>query len=205
MWGGRVRNVGRGRMGLVVGIAIITIFTFGIIFFMSLHHQSTMVPSTETIGSGDFFTVPIPIKEDAIHLTIRVDMDANHEMDIYLLEGERMDDIFAYMDGETPAVRSAVAHQGVVEWKVPESEFPDGLLLVIDNTNRGEVPATGGDIGFIYSLEIVSLADPFSSPGFYVVLMVTGVMLGLVVLTYVGTRKAETPPPEGPPPPEPGY
>ena len=200
-----MRDVGRDRLTLVVMIAIIMIVVFGVVFYLNLYTEGTIGPDSDSLGSGNFNTFPVHIGEDAIRVTIRVDMDADHELDIYLLEGERMDDIFAYLSGETPAVRSAVAHQGVVEWSVPESEFQDGLFLVIDNTNRGEVPATGGSIDYVYSLEMESMADPFSNPGFYVWLLVTGVMLGIVVLTYMGNRKSGSPPPSGPPPPEPGY
>ena len=193
MRGERTRNVGRDRFGLVVGLAIIGISLFGVFFSLNLYNQATMGPSAETLSSGDFISVPIHIEEDAIRIIVRVDMDADHEMDIYLLEGERVDDPSSFMNEDTPAVRSAVAHQRIVEWSVPESEFREGLCLVIDNTDRGEVPATEVSIDFVFSVEMGSWANTFTNIGFYVWLMVTGVMLGIVVLTYRSTRGSKAP------------
>ena len=149
-------------------------------------------PST-TWELGGFGYTQIPVDDDDARAVITVEVESTYRFDVYLFE-ERPDSIWNLQHGPD-AIREGLVGDGrSVEWSVDMDEYgTEGLWVVLDNTDHGEVPVAPGGTIYTETIRIDYYRSLWEMPEFWVLvlLMVLATVVGLFLLHIARTETDE--------------
>lgn len=151
----------------------------------------------------------VDIHERARSVTIELDFTTDEEFDVYLVRTEVMEDR-PFDDAPPPHLRHMVAGRGPVVWEVGRDEFgPQGLTLVDENMDYGDVARTTRDLAYTRVMVVRNHLDPRTSIPLYLLPVFIGTLVALLLwyrrlpkeVVEVFDRSGQMPPPavpEGP-------
>jgi hypothetical protein len=172
------------RTGLLVVFLFLLLVTMvaAVLFLITYGEEAQIMGGVERTWSyGGFSQTEIPLQDDTERVVIEVEVESDHQFDVYLVGEEPGGTDFILGDPET--VRQGVAGNGsTVEWEVNRDDFgPDGLIFILDNTDTGEVPLAPEGTAYQETIHITSYRSIFAYPVVWllVVFAISTVMVGV--------------------------
>jgi hypothetical protein len=162
---------------LVVGLGLLVVTT------------TTVVddPKHDTVGYINGYAVKIP--GNAVSVTLRIDIDSDQALDLYLVNGDQLLQMLELDDDvEVPSLDHVVVNGSEVVWALKEENWEDTTIhVVVDNTGRGEVPWSTTEVQYTLRMTTVSRSSVLEHPLFYIwiaVIVASFVVCGLEYRRY---------------------
>jgi hypothetical protein len=158
---------------------ILIIIVMGLLLTHEFSDTGGSLYESDEIESGSIQTYPIEFDDHVQRLEIDVGILNIEEIDMFLAAApnQRTEDL-----SEMRILRSGVDRRDHIYWTVDTDEVGDGvLLLVTDNTDEGEIPATNGSIRVTTRMQMNVYPSLFSLPLTIGLIIISFVYIGLLV------------------------
>jgi hypothetical protein len=170
---------------LYVGILIVIVT--GLLVTEEFYDFGDSIYSWDEIESGSIQTHPLDFDVNFARIEMRIDVLHVQDIDVYLVEApnEQSDDL-----NDMRIIRSGVYRHDYYEamnlhWTVDSDELGDGvLLLVVDNTDEGVVPATNESIEVITRFQSTIYPNPLTLPVTWGLIIISIVFFVLIARYY---------------------
>ena len=152
--------------------------------------------SHDEIESGSIQTHPVIIDEFILRFDLQINVLGAQEIDVLLVEApdQQAEDLSQMRIIRSGVYRHDFYVNSNLEWTIDKRELGDGvLLLVIDNTDDGEVPATNETIKVITTCQSTLYQNPIILPPTIGLIIISIVYFGLMVryLRKIKGKKVE--------------
>ena len=169
------------RSALIGILVIMLIFTAVVTFFFFISYGEDLTiesDTRETWALGGYGHMEIPLEDDTERVVIVVEVESDHQFDVYLLGEEPGGADFIMRVPES--VRQGLVGDGlVVEWEVSRDEFgPDGLIFILENTDAGEAPIAPEGTTYQKTVHITNYPMLIAYP-------LTCVLVAAIILTII--------------------
>lgn len=171
-------------LSLFLYCGILIIIITGLLFTHEFSDIGDSIHSIDEIESGSIQTYPIEFDDNIVRFDLRVDVPGVQEIDVYLVDApdQQSEDM-----SQMRIIRSGVYRHDFYDaynlhWTVDTYELGDGvLLLVVDNTDEGVVPASNGSINVITRYQSRVYLNPLFLPPTIGLIIISTVYFGLMV------------------------
>ena len=155
---------------------VLLVIITGLLITEDFYYFGESIYSHDEIEPGSIQTHPVIIDGYIMRFDLHIDVLRVPDVgiDVYLVEApdQQSEDM-----SQMRIIRSGVRRTGHdLDWTVGNRELGDGvLLLVVDNTDGGEIPATNGPIQVITRCQSTIYQKPLYLP----------VIIGLIIISIV--------------------
>jgi hypothetical protein len=178
------------RLVVVVIVSIALIVVVGL--WLLITAPTTEVEETHqgAVGYHDGYTVKIP--DNAVSLTLRIEIDSGQPLDLYLVNDDQLLLLFEgpYDEGDYYTYHAMVTNSEVV-WDLKREDWEDTTFrVIVDNSDLGAVPWSPGDVPYNLRMTTVSRSSVSEHPLLYILFIVIVASLVVCGLEYRRFRRA---------------
>lgn len=175
----------------VIVVLVMVSVVLGIISFTGTDDRYIIPEYGGFIPQGSYSWSDVGHIEDAESFTLRLDLVADEDFDIYLFDTAEWDSMIWWLS-DIPELRHGVAGSEAVEWTVEASEFGDqGLTLLKDASGKGEVGPSSDAIRFNGEYSTIIHKDLTSNPLFYIFLCTVGALVVATIIILSSRQRPE--------------
>ncbi len=194
--GAKAKNARRPYHDRRLVAVVITSFVLVLVVGLGLLMTTPTTEADEsyqgTVGYHDGFTVKIP--EDADSLTLRIEIDSEQALDLYLVNEDQLLLMFEgpYDEGDY-YMYHAMVNKSEIVWDLKKEDWEDtSLRVIVDNSDLGVVPWSPNDVPYTLRITTVSRSSVSEHPLLYILFIVIVASLVVCGLEYSRFRKGES-------------